>query len=170
MPYETDRLILKPTSIEDAAFILDVMNTPKWIKYIGDRKVYTLEAAGQYIKDKMLPQYLRLGYSNNTVIRKSDGVKIGSCGLYDRAGLAGVDIGFAFLPDYEGQGYAYEAAQKIKSLAIEEWGIKKISAITTQDNLSSQRLLDKLGLHSQGLTTLPGDTEELLLYVLELTS
>ncbi len=170
MQYETERLLLKPTSTADADYILAVMNTPKWLKYIGDRKVYSREAAEQYIKDKMLPQYNRLGFSNNTVIRKSDGVKMGSCGLYDREGLEGVDIGFAFLPEYEGQGYAYEAAQKIISLARTDWNIQKISAITTKDNLPSQRLLEKLGLQSQGVTKLPGDAEELLLYELHLSS
>ena len=168
MQYETERLILRPTTTEDADYVLAVMNTPKWLKYIGDRKVYSREAAEQYIKDKMLPQYHRLGYSNNTVIRKSDGVKMGSCGLYDREGLEGVDIGFAFLPEYEGHGYALEAAQKIIALATTEWNIPKISAITTKDNLSSQRLLEKLGLQSKGITQLPGDAEELLLYELHL--
>lgn len=168
MLYETERLILRPTTTEDADYVLAVMNTPKWLQYIGDRKVYSREAAEQYIKDKMLPQYHRLGYSNNTVIRKSDGVKMGSCGLYDREGLEGVDIGFAFLPEYEGYGYALEAAQKIIALATTEWNIPKISAITTKDNLSSQRLLEKLGLQSQGITQLPGDAEELLLYDLHL--
>ena len=167
--YETERLILTPTSIDDAAFVLAVMNTPKWIKNIGDRKVHTIADAEQYIKDKMLPQYNRLGFGNNTVSRKSDGVKMGSCGLYDRPGLEGVDIGFAFLPEYEGHGYAHEAAQKVKSLALSEWGITKISGITSQSNIASQRLLNKLGLESMGLTTLPDDDEELLLYVLDAT-
>ena len=47
--YETERLMLKPTSIDDAAFVLAVMNTPKWIKNIGDRKVHSVEDAEQYI-------------------------------------------------------------------------------------------------------------------------
>lgn len=167
--YETERLILTPTSLEDAAFVLAVMNTPKWIKNIGDRKVHTIAAAEQYIKEKMLPQYKRLGYGNNTVTRKADGVKMGSCGLYDRPGLEGVDIGFAFLPEYEGQGYASEAAQKVKSLALSEWGITKISGITSQSNIASQRVLSRLGLEPSGLVQLPNDEEELMLYVLELS-
>ena len=94
---------------------------------------------------------------------------MGSCGLYDRPGLEGVDIGFAFLPEYEGQGYATEAALKVKSLALTEWGITKISGITSQDNIASQRLLSKLGLESTGLVKLPDDEEELLLYVLDIS-
>lgn len=167
MQYETDRLLLKPCNIEDAPFVLKLMNTPKWIRYIGDRNVHTIHDAENYIKEKMLSQYVRLGYGNNTVIRKADGVKMGSCGLYDREGIEGVDIGFAFLPEYEGKGYANEAAQKVMSLAINEWSITLIKAITTKDNVASQKLIEKLGLRYQGLTRLPNDAEELMLYVLD---
>lgn len=94
--FETERLILKPTSEEDAAFIFELLNTPKWIKYIGDRNIKTIENARDYIEAKILPQLKRLGYSNYTLISKLDNCKIGTCGLYDRDGLIGVDIGFAF--------------------------------------------------------------------------
>jgi len=98
--FETDRLLLRPTSTADAEFIMELMNTPKWIEFIGDRNVKTLEGAKAYIANKMMPQLQRLGYSNFTIIRKSDDVKIGTCGLFDREGLEGIDIGFAFLPHY----------------------------------------------------------------------
>lgn len=94
--FETERLLLKATSKEDASFILELLNTPKWIKNIGDRNVKSLEAAQNYILERMTPQFERLGYSNYTVIRKADGAKMGTCGLYDREGLEGIDIGFAF--------------------------------------------------------------------------
>lgn len=105
MILETERLRLRSTSEEDADFVYRLLNSPQWLKYIGDRKVYSIEDARGYIQKKMLPQLERLGHSNFTVIRKSDGARMGSCGLYDREGLEGVDIGFAFLPEYEGQGY-----------------------------------------------------------------
>jgi ribosomal-protein-alanine N-acetyltransferase len=96
--------------------------------------------------------------------RKEDQHKIGTCGLYDREGLAGVDIGFALLPDYEGQGYAFEAAHRLQELAFSEFGLSSIQAITTKDNLASQRLLEKLGLQRTGTTRIPNDPEELWLY------
>ena len=164
-PYlETDRLLLKPTHIDDAAYILELYNSPKWIANIGDRNVHTLEDAVAYIQKKMLPQLERLGYGNFTVIRKSDGVKMGSCGLYDRDGLEGVDIGFAFLPAYEGQGYGYESARKVMDVGIHEFGVKKISAITIKTNLASQRLIEKLGLEYIKIINLPDDPEDLMLY------
>ncbi|WP_108869968.1 GNAT family N-acetyltransferase [Aquimarina aquimarini] len=165
--FETERLILKPTSENDAAFIFELLNSPKWLAFIGDRNVTSVESAKEYIKSRILPQFERLGYANYTVIRKSDQVKIGSCGLYDREGLDGVDIGFAFLPGYEGKGYGYEAANKIKNLAYDEFGIQEILAITAKNNHSSQKLLEKLGLKLNGTTRLPNEDEELLLYIIK---
>jgi len=115
----------------------------------------------------MLPQLENLGYSNYTLIRKIDKVKIGTCGLYDREGLEGIDIGFAFLPEYEKKGYAFEAADKIKDIAFNEFEITMISAITAKDNFSSQKLLEKLGLELTGTTKLPNENEELLVYKIE---
>ena len=162
--YETERLLIRPTAVEDAPFILELLNTPKWLQYIGDRNLNTVADADAYIKTKMIPQFKRVGFSNNTVIRKADGVKIGTCGLYDREGLEGVDIGFAFLPAYEKQGYGFEAASKIKDIAITELGITHLSGITTKDNTASHRLLEKLGLTLSGTVNLPNDDEELLLF------
>ena len=162
--FETERLFLRPTLEVDAFFIFELLNTPKWLRYIGDRQVRTEEAAKVYIQTRMLPQLARLGYGNYTVIRKSDEHKIGTCGLYDREGLEGLDIGFAFLPAFEGQGYAYEAASRIMQAGFEDFGQKVLQGITVRENLSSQRLLEKLGFSLQGTTRIPGDEEELLLY------
>lgn len=162
--YKTERLIIRPTTVEDAPFILELLNSPKWLKYIGNRNLKTVEDAQHYIETKMIPQYKNLGFSNNTVIRKSDGAKIGTCGLYNREGIDGVDIGFAFLPEYEQQGYAFEASNKIKDTAFNELDLNTISAITLPENTSSRKLLEKLGLSMVGPIKIPGDDEELLLY------
>jgi len=142
------------------------MNTPKWIQYIGDRKIHTLEEAKAYIEVKMLPQLEKLGYSNYTVIRKSDGERLGTCGLYNRDGLEGIDIGFAFLPQFEKKGYAFESVQKLLEVAIHEFAIKEISAITTNENTASQKLLTKIGMTFKKKVRIPNDNEELLLYTL----
>ena len=162
--YSTQRLLLKPTSKEDASFILELMNTQKWKQFIGDRKVHTVADAEAYIQNKMTPQLERLGFSNYTIIRKNDDVKVGTCGLYDRAGLEGIDIGFALLPAYEKQGYAYEASKKLMQVAYSNFGYKTVNGITVKENIASQKLLEKLGLKQIGTTIIPNDTEELLLY------
>ncbi|SEK71456.1 Protein N-acetyltransferase, RimJ/RimL family [Aquimarina amphilecti] len=162
--YETDRLTLRPAAILDASFYLKLLNTPKWLRNIGDRNVKSIKDAEVYITEKMIPQLERLGYSNYTVIRKSDNIKIGCCGLYDREGIEGVDIGFAFLPEFEKKGYAYESASKMKELGISEFGIKKISAITIPENKSSQKLLEKLDFTFIKMMKIPNDDEDLMLY------
>ena len=164
--FETERLQIKPTLEEDAAFILDLLNTPKWMQYIGDRNVHTVEDAKAYIRERMLPQLEKLGYSNYTVTRKSDGEKLGTCGLYNRDGIEGIDIGFAFLPQFEKKGYAFESVQKLLEVAIHDFTIKKISAITTKENSASQKLLTKIGMTFKKKVRIPNDDKELLLYML----
>ncbi len=166
--YETERLILKPTDTEDGEFIFKIMNTPKYYKYIGDRNIRTLEDAENYIKQKMMPHYEKMGFGNFTVTLKSDGSKIGFCGIYVRPHLETPDIGFAFFEEYEGKGYAYEASSLLKQLAKDEFGLKKISGITVEYNHSSRKLLEKLGLKFQKKFFMEGDPEELLYYETEL--
>lgn len=166
--YETERLFLSPTSADDAAFVLELLNSPKWIQNIGDRNVHSLKEAKDYITNRMLPQLEKLGFSNYTLIRKSDGAKMGSSGLYNREGIEGVDIGFAMLPEFEGKGYAFEAANKLMTLAKEEFKLSKVSGITIKTNKASQGLLEKLGLKFSKIIQLDGDAEELMLYELEL--
>jgi ribosomal-protein-alanine N-acetyltransferase len=164
--FETERLLLKPTSKEDVGFILELFNTPKWIEFIGDRKVQNSTDAEEYIETKILPQFERLGYGNYTVIRKLDEKKIGCCGLFDREGLEGIDIGFALLPIFEKQGYAFECVNKLKEAAFQYFKLTELLAITDKNNLASQHLLQKIGLSFVGNTTLPHKMEEVLLYQL----
>lgn len=166
--FETERLLLRPTGTQDASFIRQLLNTPKWIRYIGDRGIKTDRDAEAYIKEKMLPQFKRLGFGNFTLIRKSDELKIGVCGLYDRPGLDGMDIGFALLPEFEGAGYASEASKFVLKKAFEDFGLCEVKAITSKSNIASQNLLLKLGLKSQGFITFPNDNEELMLYAIKL--
>ncbi|WP_419869289.1 GNAT family N-acetyltransferase [Chryseobacterium sp. CT-SW4] len=165
--FETERLILRPMSLEDASFIFDLYNQAKFIKYIGDRNIRSLSDAEKYIKDRFLPQFEKLGYGNYLITIRETEEKIGGVGIFERAGLDVVDIGFSLLENFEGKGYAYEAAQKIKEVGMEKFGLKKISAITTKDNISSQKLIQKLGLKYQKNVTLPDDDEELLYFETE---
>ena len=166
--YETERLIIKLVDIDDAGFLMKMVNTEKWLKYIGDRNIHNLGDAEKYVKEKNLPQIERLGFGNCVVILKSNNEKIGTVGLYDREGIEGVDIGFAYLEAYEGKGYAYEAARKIMDVGINEFGINKISAITLPTNESSIKLIEKLGLKFKKVVRVPNDDEDLNLYEMNL--
>lgn len=164
--FETERLLIKPTSKEDADFILELFNTPKWIEFIGDRKLKNIPESEKYIETNIVPQFERLGYGNYTVIRKLDGKKIGCCGLFDREGLDGIDIGFALLPVFEKQGYAFECVNKLKEAAFDYFNLKELYAITDKNNLGSQHLLQKIGLSFVENKKLPHKIEEVLLYKL----
>ena len=165
--FESKRLIIRPTLEEDAELIYQLMNTPKFIKYVGDRQLYSVEDAEKYIQHKMLPQLHSLGYSNYSLIIKKNGAKIGICGLYDREGLDGIDIGFGILPKYEGLGYAYESSSRLIKAGFEELEIHKIKAITNKENISSRNLLLKLGFKLIGNIILADEDDELLLYKIE---
>lgn len=162
--YETERLILKPAEVQDANFFLELYNMPSFIQYIGDRNLRTKEDAENYITSRFLPQIEKLGFGNYVVILKEDNTKIGAVGIFEREGLDVLDIGFSFLEKYEGKGYAYESANKLKEVAATDFGVHKISAITTKDNFSSQKLIEKLGLKFQKMVTIPEDDVELMYY------
>jgi [ribosomal protein S5]-alanine N-acetyltransferase len=162
--YETERLMIRAMSLDDSAFIFELYNSPKFIKYIGDRNIRTLSDAENYIRNRFLPQFEKLGYGNYLVVTKDGNQKIGGVGIFEREGLDIVDIGFSLLERFEGKGYAYEAALMVKSIGMDEFGLKKLSAITTKDNFSSQKLIEKLGLEFQKYVTLPEDNEELMYY------
>jgi [ribosomal protein S5]-alanine N-acetyltransferase len=165
--YETERLILRPMNAEDAEFIFELYNSPKFIQYIGDRGIKTIADAENYIKNRFLPQFEKLGYGNYLMMTKEGNHKIGGVGIFEREGLDVVDIGFSLLDKFEGKGYAYEAALKVKSIGMKDFGLKKISAITTKDNFSSQKLIEKLGLKFKKYVTIPGDSEELMYFETE---
>lgn len=162
--FETSRLILKPTTIDDATFIFELLNSPKWLKYIGDCDIKSLSDAVGYIEERIRPQQIEFGYSNYTVIRKSDGVKIGSCGLYKREELENIDIGFAFLPEYEKQGYGFESAKRMRDAAFKTFHLNKLCAITNRDNLASRRLLEKIGLKYMRDVVLSHKAQKLMYY------
>lgn len=166
---ETDRLILQPISVEDSQLIFELYNSPKFIKFIGDRNIRNLQDAENYIKERFLPQLERLGFGNYLIIRKSDGKKMGGVGVFERDGLDVHDIGFSFLPEFEGKGYAYESASILLETVCKEFGLTKISAITTKQNFSSQKLIEKLGLKFQKTVRLPNDDQELLYYEIDKT-
>ena len=162
--FETDRLLIRPVQFGDADFIFELMTSEKWIKFIGDRKIKTVEDARKYIEVKMMPQLEKLGFGNYAVIRKSDDERLGTVGLYDREGLEGVDIGFAFLNRFEKMGFAFEASTRLMKAAKEDFGLTHIKGITVEENVPSQNLLRKLGLRFVEMTRIEGDPEELMLF------
>lgn len=163
---ETDRLILRRLSTGDAEFILELLNEPSFLRFIGDKGVRTIEDARDYILNGPVDMYNRLGFGLYLTELKKDGVPIGICGLIKRDSLEDVDIGFAFLPKFWAKGYAYEAASAVMAYGKNVLGFKRIVAITSPDNDASGRLLEKLGMRFERMIRLSKDADEVRLYYL----
>ncbi|WP_045516091.1 GNAT family N-acetyltransferase [Neobacillus niacini] len=165
---ETDRLILRWLTTDDAAFILELLNDPSWIHYIGDKGVRTLEDAKNYILTGPLNMYSQLGFGLYLVERKQGKSPIGICGLLKRDTLENADIGFAFLSRYQSQGYGFESASAALKYGHEQLHLKRILAITSMDNHGSSKLLEKIGMKFERTISFPNETEELKLFASEL--
>jgi RimJ/RimL family protein N-acetyltransferase len=163
----TERLDLRQLRESDADFIFRLLNDPSWLRYIGDRGVRSVEDARRYIVDGPVRMYATLGFGLFLVERRHDGIAMGLCGLLKRDGLDDVDIGFAFFPEFGGQGYALEAARATLEFGLARHGLRRIVAITAQDNQASIRLLEKLGLRFERDVSLRGDTSLLKLFAIE---
>jgi RimJ/RimL family protein N-acetyltransferase/protein tyrosine phosphatase (PTP) superfamily phosphohydrolase (DUF442 family) len=143
---ESARLRLRHVGDEDAPFILDLLNDPGWLRYIGDRGVRTLDDARRYIAEGPRRMYSEHGYGLFLVERRDDGAPLGLCGLIRRETLPDVDIGFALAAAFRGQGYAFEAAAATLRYAREVQKLTRVVAIAMPGNLASTRLLERLGL------------------------
>ena len=163
-PLETERLLLRNIEVTDAPFFFELFNSEGWLKYIGDRNIKTVADAEQQIKTKYIPSYTENGFGSYLVLDKDSGLAIGTCGIYKRGNLAHPDIGFAFMPQFLRKGYGYEASNAVLQYAYNVLKFKKILAFTLPQNTASIKLLEKLGLKSQGTYVYEGDTETLLLF------
>ncbi|NRB46632.1 MAG: GNAT family N-acetyltransferase [Saprospiraceae bacterium] len=143
---ETERLILRQFSLEDDAFIVELLNSPGWLAYIGDRGVKTLTDARAYLVGGPMASFETHGFGLAMVALRETGEGIGMCGLIKRDSLPDVDIGYALLPAFTGQGYAFEIASATVDHAREQHGLRRLLAITDQENVASIKLLKKLGM------------------------
>ncbi len=165
---ETKRLVISKISLEDAPFFLKLVNTPNWIKYIGDRNLKTIKDAEDYLTNGILKSYKELGFGFYKLQTKLNNESIGICGLVKREQLDEVDFGFAFLPEFEGKGFGFEASTAILKVAKELFNIKKLLAITLPINSNSIKLLEKLGFTYEKRIKPFEDDEELLLFAKQL--
>jgi len=166
---ETTRLQLRQLTFYDAPFILELVNEPGWLRFIGDKGVRNLDDACRYLRQGPMASYERLGFGLYAVTLKDDGTLLGMCGLLKRETLPDIDIGFAFLQRHQGRGYAYEAAAATIAHARQHLGLKRILAITTQDNDSSAKVLGKIGMRFHSLIESSGEAD-LRLFELAATS
>lgn len=165
---ETERLVLRRMTADDAEFILRLVNEPSFIRYVGDKGVRGLADAVQYIQAGPVASYERFGFGLYLVEFKEGGVPIGMCGLVKRDSLPDVDVGFAFLPEFWSKGYAFEAAAAVKAYGRDVLGISRLLAITNPDNESSIKLLEKIGLRFERMIRLSEDASEIKLFAADI--
>jgi RimJ/RimL family protein N-acetyltransferase len=164
---ETERLRIRWFVAGDGAFILELLNEPSWVRFIGDKNVKSLEDARRYLQNGPMRMYDRVGFGLYMVESRHDAESMGMCGLIKRDTLEDVDLGFAFLPRFWRNGFAYEAASAVMSYARAVVQLTRVVAILSQDNERSARLLERLGFRFEGMITpAPGD-EVLKLYAAE---
>ena len=157
---DTERLILRLAALGDAAFILRLLNEPSFLRFIGDRKVRTIADAERYIGERLIASYERNGFGLWVVERRDVTGPIGICGLVKRDTLPDADIGFAFLPEFWGDGFAFESAAGVKRYGFDVLALPRLLAITNPDNVASIRIVEKLGLEfDRALSLTPGEPE-----------
>lgn len=161
---ETERLILRQFDLNDTDFILKLLNSPGWLRFIGDRNIRTTEDAKDYLINGPIKSYQTIGFGLSLVALKDNELPIGMCGIIKRDNLENVDIGFAFLDEYTGKGYAFEIASATIKYAKEVLKLETILAITDPKNVNSIKLLNKIGLSFDKIIKFPEKNEELMLF------
>lgn len=163
--FETARTRIRLMTAADASFIRDLLNEPSFLRYIGDRQVRTPEEADAFIETRYRQSYRDHGYGLYIVELRTTGESMGICGFVRRETLSDADMGFAFLPRFEGQGLAYEAAAATLQYGRTTLGLSRVLAIAQMDNVRSHSLLARLGFQFDSLLTMPGETTPLSLFV-----
>lgn len=143
---ETSRLVLRRLEFDDAPFLVALLNQPSFIANIGDRGVRSIEDAHRYLREGPMAMYEKHGFGLWHTSRKSDGLAIGMCGLLKRDILPDVDVGYAFLPEYWGVGYAFEAAHAVMLHGAGKFSLKRVIGVVSVGNTASIRVLEKLGM------------------------
>jgi RimJ/RimL family protein N-acetyltransferase len=150
----------------DAEFIFELLNSPKFLKYIGDRSVRSVEEAADFIETRYRQSYRDHGYGLYTV-ELHDGTYLGMCGFVKRPHFQFPDLGFAYLPEHERRGYGFESATAMLAHGRDSLGFSRVYAISSQDNEASGLLLEKLGFAYNGIEEMP-DGEQLKVFSIEL--
>ncbi len=161
---ETERLVFRELVLANAPFILELLTQPSFLEFIGDRGVYDTATAQNYILD-VQSQYRDPGYGNYIVMLKDTQSLVGLSGLIKRDTLPHTDIGFAYLPEYWRNGYAFEGADALLNYARSNLGLGTIVAVTHPTNTASKNLLEKLGMRFRRFVRAKDTDVEVLLYV-----
>lgn len=165
---ETERLRLRHFSVDDAGFILRLLNEPSFIENVNDKGIRTLDGARAYLCDGPMASYAKYGFGLNRVEIKESGVPIGMCGLLKRDSLDDAEVGYAFLPEFWSKGYAIESTSAVVADARRTFGLTRLLAVTNAGNDASIRVLEKIGFRFEKMLKLFADEPEIKLFAYDL--
>ena len=164
MLFETDRLSVRRFTLDDAPFVLRLLNEPLWHRYIGDRGLRTVDDAREYLRSRLLAHYEAHGFGSYHVTLRETGEPVGLTGLIQRQGLDAPDLGYAVLEAHHGKGLATEVARATLAHARGDLGLGRVVAFIDADNVASRRVLEKVGMRPDGTYLVEGEAVPCLLY------
>ncbi len=168
MIIESERAVLRKYTLDDTDFIINLLNQQSFIENIGDRGIKTIPDAEDYLKKSILNSYQQNGFGLNMVELKESKIPIGMCGILKRDTLDHADLGYAFLPEYCGLGYASEITETLIQSAKRLYNLEKIVAITNSHNKKSRKLLEKIGFKFDCMVQAVEGEAESMLFAIDL--
>lgn len=161
---QTERTLIERITLEDASFFVALVNSPDWLRYIGDRNVADVTDARRFLEEGFLQSYRDSGFGYYLIRDKIDREPIGICGFLKKHNLENPDFGFALLPEFYNQGFAFESSRATMDYGIEMFGFEVLDAVTLEENEKSIRLLQKLGFEREGVLQDDASQDNLLLF------
>ena len=161
LPIITERLILRKITPEDLDHMFLLDSNPEVVKYVGITPLTKKEESAKVI-DNIINQYENNGTGRLAVIEKETNKFIGWSGiklLTDEVnGFKNVyELGYRFLPEFWGKGYATESAKASLELGFDQLNANKIYAYADVENQASNYILTKLGFENKGTFVDKGD-------------
>lgn len=146
MLYETDRLIVRHMTPDDLDALADLCADPVAMQYMGDGDTLDRETCAKWI-EVIQKKYVDRGYGTSAIVEKSSGKFIGFCGVIRAPDNDFDEIIYALARPYWGKGYATEVARAMLDYVFEISDLDSIYATIHADNVTSQRMMNKLGMH-----------------------
>ena len=174
---ETERLLLRRFSVDDAEALMELESDPEILRYVGRKPLADLDAYRQHIQSRLLPYDSRPeGYGGWVILEKASGDFLGGCSLKPALdsrsavemgfGAEEIEVGYGLRRRSWGKGYATELVQALVRMAFTKFGAPCVVASVSIDNVASVRVLEKAGLRRIGEAVyLPGEDGASVKYV-----
>lgn len=146
---ETNRLLIRPYTIEDMHFLESLVSDPQVVRFIGNGKPRTKEGARLFFNWNLSHMKEDQLFGLQVLVEKTSGDLIGHAGLVPQEvdGVTEIEVGYWIAPAYWGMGFATEAAAAFRDIAFERLNEDRIIALIYPDNIASCRVAEKLGMH-----------------------